>query len=357
MPQPPVDCGSTRPRSGAGAWTRVLYPVPDPIVGGVPRPDLQSAYANICNDVAIEPGSGDERVLVNCAWRDGAAYNGFYYSQDGGQTFARVNPTGALNPQDVGRTTFAYADNGAMLYALVESMTHYTHSSQTALGGVFVSRSGSPAGPWNKVASPGQLASKGSALKNAVFYRPGIQAWYNQFIDVDPDDPNHVFVGLEEVYETGDGGAHWSAIGAYWNFDFRCWSSDPARNSCPMTTHPDQHSIAIGGGSVYVGNDGGLYRRPLRGQVNANGNATDWAEPQRQHPDAAVLLRRSGHGPWWRRGVRRTPGQRRLAAASRGSGRQRNDGIAVRRRRRRHASSIRRTAARSFRSTCSWQWS
>jgi hypothetical protein len=262
--------------SGAGAWARVLYPVPDPIVGGVPRPDLQSAYANICNDVAIEPGSGDQRVLVNCAWRDGAAYNGFYYSQDGGQTFARVNPTGALNPQDVGRTTFAYADNGAMLYALVESMTHYTHSSQTALGGVFVSRTGSPAGPWNKIASPGQLASKGSALKNAVFYRPGIQAWYNQFLDVDPDDPNHVFVGLEEVYETGDGGAHWSAIGAYWNFDFRCWSSNPARNSCPMTTHPDQHSIAISNGRLYVGNDGGLYRRPLRGAVNANGNATDW---------------------------------------------------------------------------------
>ena len=126
------------------------------------------------------------------------------------------------------------------------------------------------------MAGPGELASKGSALKNAVFYRPGIQAWYNQFLDVDPDDPSHVFVGLEEVYETGDGGAHWSAIGAYWNFDFRCWSANPARNSCPMTTHPDQHSIAIGGGNVYVGNDGGLYRRPLRGRVNANGNATDW---------------------------------------------------------------------------------
>jgi photosystem II stability/assembly factor-like uncharacterized protein len=262
--------------SPAGAWTRVLYPVPDPVVNGVPRPDLQSAYANICNDVAIVPGSAGQRVLVNCAWRDGAPYNGFYYSQDGGQTFARVNPAGALNPQDVGRTTFAYAANGSMLYALVESMTQYTHSFQTALAGVFVSPNGSPAGPWNKIAGPGELASKGSALKTAVFYRPGVQAWYNQFLDVDPGDPNHVFVGLEEVYETEDAGAHWAAIGAYWNFDFRCWSSDPRRNTCPMTTHPDQHSIAIHDGRVYVGNDGGLYRRPLRGTTNANGNATDW---------------------------------------------------------------------------------
>lgn len=261
----------------SGSWTRVLYPVPDPIVNGEPRPDLQSPYANICNDVAIEPGSNGQRVLANCAWRDGAAYNGFYYSLDGGAMFARVNPTGALNQQDVGRTTFAYARNGGTgLYAVVESMTHYTHSSQTALAGVFASPSGNPAGPWNKIADAGTLASTGSALKNAVFYRPGIQAWYNQFIDVDPNDARHVFVGLEEVYETRDGGQHWTTIGPYWNFEFRCWSPNDGANTCPATTHPDQHSIAIDGGWVYVGNDGGLYRRPLGGMVNANGNATDW---------------------------------------------------------------------------------
>jgi hypothetical protein len=40
--------------------------------------------------------------------------------------------------------------------------------------------------------------------------------------------------------------------------------------------HPDQHSIAVGNGFVYVGNDGGVYRRPVNGQVNADGHATDW---------------------------------------------------------------------------------
>jgi hypothetical protein len=257
--------------TSAGAWTRVLYPVPDPAV-----PSEQSAYNNICNDVAIQPNSGGQHILANCAWRDGAPYNGFYYSIDGGATFARINPNGALNPQDVGRTTLAYSSDGSALYALAESMTKYSNSNQTALAGVFVSPSGNPTGPWNKIASPGQLASKGSALKNAVFYRPGIQAWYNQFIDVDPVDPRHIFVGLEEVYESEDGGGHWTTIGPYWNFDFRCWSVDPARNTCPPTTHADQHSIAIDSSKVYVGNDGGLFRRPLRGHVNANGNATDW---------------------------------------------------------------------------------
>jgi hypothetical protein len=64
----------------SGAWQRVLYPVPDPVVDGVPRPDLQLAYNDICNDVAVQPGRDGQNVLVNCAWRDGAPYNGFYYS-------------------------------------------------------------------------------------------------------------------------------------------------------------------------------------------------------------------------------------------------------------------------------------
>ena len=260
----------------AGTWRRVLYPVPDPVVDGVPRPDLQSAYNDICNDVAIDPGHAGQRVVANCAWRDGAAYNGFYLSTDGGETFARVNPAGALNPQDVGRSTLAYARDGSRLYALVESMTHYTNSNQTALSGIYVSPSGSVTGPWNKIGSSGELGDSSSALHSANFYRPGIQAWYNQFLDVDPDDPDHVFAGLEEVYETENGGRQWSAIGAYWNFDFSCWSVTDGRNTCPATTHPDQHSIAIADGTVYVGNDGGVFARPLRGTVNGNRNATDW---------------------------------------------------------------------------------
>jgi photosystem II stability/assembly factor-like uncharacterized protein len=260
----------------SGAWQRVLYPVPDPVVDGVPRPDLQLAYNDICNDVAVQPGSGGQNVLVNCAWRDGAPYNGFYSSTNGGQTFALVNPKGAINPQDIGRTTFAYASNGARLYAIIESMTKYTNSTQTALGGIYVSPNGNPAGPWNKIASSGSLGTSSSALQSSTKYRPGIQAWYNQFLAVDPADANHVFAGLEEVYETEDGGVHWTTIGPYWNFDFKCWSVFDNQNTCPPTTHADQHSIAMDLDTVYVGNDGGVYARPLRGAVNVNGNATDW---------------------------------------------------------------------------------
>lgn len=259
----------------SGAWARVLYPVPDPIVNGVARPDLQSPYNNICNDVAVAPYSNGRRVIANCAWRGGAAYNGFYLSTDGGSSFARANPTGALNAQDVGNAEFAYSADGTHLYAVVESINRYNNTSNTVLGGVFDSLGGDVAGPWNKIADSQKLAGSGSALKLYQGYRPGIQAWYNNFVTVDPADARHVFVGLEEVYETTDAGVSWRTIGPYWNFEFPCWSIFDAQNTCPKTTHPDQHSVAISGGKLYVGNDGGVYARNLDGSggwqsLNAN---------------------------------------------------------------------------------------
>jgi hypothetical protein len=258
----------------AGSWTRVLYPVADPVVGGVPRPDLQSPYNNICNDVAIQPNTSGSIVIANCAWRGGASYNGFYLSTDGGAAFTKVNPLGALNPQDIGRSQFAYSSDGR-LYATVESIVRYTHTLNTNFSGVYKSLGG-VVGPWTKIADSQKLASSGSALKLYRGYRPGVQAWYNQVVAVDPSDGDHVYVGLEEIFETRDGGVSWQATGPYWNFEFPCWSIFDNRNSCSQTVHPDQHSIAFGNGNVYVGDDGGVYTRPIDGQVDGSGHAIDW---------------------------------------------------------------------------------
>ena len=152
----------------------------------------------------------------------------------------------------------------------------YTYNKNTVLGGIYNSPSGSVNGPWNKIGDSQKLAGSGSALKLDVGYRPGVQAWYNQAIAVDPADPNHVFVSLEEVYETRNAGVHWAAIAPYWNFSFACWSIFDARNTCPMAPHSDQHSITIAYGKLYIGNDGGVYTRPLNGQANAEGHAIDW---------------------------------------------------------------------------------
>jgi hypothetical protein len=145
----------------------------------------------------------------------------------------------------------------------------------TYLDGVYVSSNGALGGPWTRIATSDKLASGGSALAKqfGIGYRPGIQSWYNQFLLVDPNDPNHVFLGLEEVFETKDGGNHWSTIGPYWNFYFSCWTPDSlyppdGSKGCPQTTHPDQHSVAVGTYQgkqyLYVGNDAQRDGQPQR---------------------------------------------------------------------------------------------
>lgn len=252
-----------------------------------------AAYKNIVNDIAIDP-KNENHVIAAIGWRSGDTYNGFYESNDNATSWSKINPQGGIDTGDIGYVNFAFSKNGDKLYAINQSpklLNKLTGTVNSLLDGIYVSNNGSPTGPWSKIAESTKLANSGSALKQAVGgkgYGPGIQAWYNQFIIVDPNDANHVYAGLEEVYETKDGGSSWATVGPYWNFSFSCWNQNvlyppdgaSGANGCPQTTHSDQHSIAIGtaGGKqyVFVGNDGGVYRRPLNGAVNANGNGTDW---------------------------------------------------------------------------------
>jgi len=250
----------------SGSWTNVLAPCRS---GMTSCTDVNSSYWDIANDVAVQPGTNGRTILANVAWRSGANYNGFYLSNDAGATWAKINPTGAINPKDVGNATFGYAANGSQLYVVLESPAQLNAGAASALAGVYVSRTGAVAGPYDQIANSSVLSQSGSAERKQRIgggYSPGVQAWYNQFVGVDPANPNHVYVGLEEVYESWDGGLSWNTIGRYWNFGFSCWSYLDSQNTCDgNVVHSDQHTIAFGTGSsagqVFVGNDGGLYRR------------------------------------------------------------------------------------------------
>ena len=264
---------SNKPVAGR-TWTNVFMPNP------AADSNISQPYKNIVNDVAIDNAGG---VLANAAWRSGdASYNGFYYSKTG-DSFTQVNPQGALGYQQVGNTEFAWGTDAAgkktVLYAVVESPTKLSHSPMTVLYGVFKSASGTLAGPWTQIADSGKLQASGSALSgsNGVNYRPGVQAWYNNFILAEPGRPDHVWLGLEEVYETTNGGSNWTTPGPYWNFGLKCWAISDAENTCPQTTHSDQHSVITYGNRVYVGNDGGVKSRPVNGTLDSLGHAKDWA--------------------------------------------------------------------------------
>jgi hypothetical protein len=262
--------------SSTGAWQLVLAPCQG--VGSAAVACSGGAtYKDIANDVASQPGSS--LIVAAMGWRGGSggstAYNGFYYSTDGTH-WTIANPTGGINKEDIGNTTLAYSADGSRLYAVVESVKALLHNQASLLQGVYVSPTGDPNGPWNLAASSSALAASGSVLKSSDKnhgYQPGVQAWYNEFVGVDPTNPMHVYVGLEEVYESWDGGQTWTTTGRYWNFGTRCFSFDPSANTCDGNVmHSDQHAIAFSHWSgqpaqVYVGNDGGAYSRNVATKV------------------------------------------------------------------------------------------
>lgn len=234
--------------SSAGAWKRILKPDPNP---------TNSPYnTSFITDVVVR--GGGRQVIAALGWRNGTDYNGFYVSNSAGAagSFRKIRLTGDIDGGDIGRTTFAVSANGNRLYAMVQSPEMLAAGEDSMLRGIYVSDDGSPAGPWHKVAGANALMNSGSAL-TFDGYHPGVQAWYNQFLLVDPADAKHVYAGLEEVYETRDGGRTWSTISPYWNYGLACGAN------CPKTTHPDQHAIALHGSTVVVGNDGGVYSRPM----------------------------------------------------------------------------------------------
>ena len=289
--------------SSTGAWTfhyapnmdympkitddagKVIVPAGSQCTDNTSCGATNAAYKNIVNDIAIDP-TNPRHVIAALGWRSGDTYNGFYESKDGGSTWVKTNPGGAMPADDIGYVTFAWAKDASKLYAINQSPALLNKASGTVnsyLDGIYVSPNGSVTGPWNKIATSTKLASSGSALKQSVGgkgYGPGIQAWYNQFLQVDPRNPNHVYAGLEEVYETSNSGSSWTTPGPYWNFYFPCWDVSDAKNTCPGSTHSDQHAAAIGTvngtPTFFAGNDGGIYSRPVNGKANSDGHATDW---------------------------------------------------------------------------------
>jgi len=279
-------------RSGT-SWTAVLQPAG-------PRSDgnFNLKVGNMITDVAVRPGTGGSQVLAVAGWRGGAPTNGLYLSNNGGSTFSALNsPSGWPLNQDEGRTTLAYSAGGDRLYAVVQSPYLFTFGTngKTLLTGAFASASGDANGPWTQIAQSEQLANSGSAQQwrriGTKHYGPGIQAWYNQFLAVDPANSDHVYLGLEEVYESQNGGGKWQTIAPYWNFGFSCFSYSPFEGTCNHNqAHPDQHAALIAGGKVYIGNDGGVYAKSL--SDHSSGNWTDL----NQHLDVLQFYSAAGSG-------------------------------------------------------------
>ncbi len=274
--------------TASGQWSLLLKPDPNP---------TDSPYdTSFITDVAVKPGTNGKSVLAVLGWRGGTPYNGFYLSTTGGGagSFHKITPTGKIDANDIGRTTLAYSADGSRLYAIVQSPALLNANKATVLQGVFMSANGDPAGPYTKIAGSGSLGNSGSALRDLPGYHVGIQAWYNQALAVDPKDPRHVYVSLEEVFETRNAGKTFTTASQYWNYGLAC------DTSCPRTTHPDQHALATTANrQVVIANDGGVYSRPM--SVTGYGHWADLNASLRtlQYYDAAAGRTPSGALAYW----------------------------------------------------------
>ncbi|MGF1425715.1 glycosyl hydrolase [Kitasatospora sp. LaBMicrA B282] len=254
-----------------GLWRRPLHAGPEqpwqPVLKPDPNPAHDPTRTSIISSVVVRPGSHGGTVLAALGYRSGTPYDGLYLSTEGGApgTFRLVQPTG-LDASDIGRTSLDYAPDGSALYALVQSPKYLAGSrpaplQSTAFKGLYVSADGDPNGPWTLVADAGTLARSGSAQSFPSGYEPGVGSWYNQYVKVDPADPKHLYLGLEEIYESRDGGASWHTLAPFWNYSLPCYGTS---TGCPPTVHTDQHAIAIStDGTLYVGSDGGVWSRPV----------------------------------------------------------------------------------------------
>jgi hypothetical protein len=102
-----------------------------------------------------------------------------------------------------------------------------------------------------------------------------------------------VYVSLEEVFQTNDGGATFTTASPYWNYGLPCGAS------CPPATHPDQHGLALtDNAQVLIANDGGVYSRPT--SVVGYGSWSDLNDTLRtlQYYDAAAGKTNGGLGYW-----------------------------------------------------------
>ncbi|MDQ4044180.1 MAG: hypothetical protein M3173_01850 [Chloroflexota bacterium] len=166
-------------------------------------------------------GGASAEVLAACS-------DGLHRSTDGGQTWTLVTLPGA--PASWNRLAVDHA----------RSTPAVAFAFGAAGGSAYLYRRDA-AGTWQRLATPGDLNIG--------------QAWYDWFVAAAPDRDTQVYLGAIEVHRGDLSGTTWT------------WTTLSAKPSGD-SIHPDQHAIAFhptDPNTIFVGNDGGLYRSPNRG--------------------------------------------------------------------------------------------
>jgi photosystem II stability/assembly factor-like uncharacterized protein len=219
-----TDSGVWRSTDGGTNWTQVLVP-------------------SGCTDLAIRTdvtGKASDYLFAAC----GVPSQTTIYRN------TNANGSGpwdmVLTEANMGRSSVAFApSNQNTVYVLSSDLTGpYGRGS---LHAVFRSTTGGGTGSWTARVRNND-AVKINTLLLSYCDGSGSQGYYDQTIAVDPVNENRVWVGGIDLYRSDDGGASWGWI--------------------PNTgIHVDQHTIVfhpqydgVGNKTMFVGNDGGIFR-------------------------------------------------------------------------------------------------
>ncbi|HVU74954.1 MAG TPA: hypothetical protein VHE83_18465 [Mycobacteriales bacterium] len=284
----PTNAAGTAPApySLIGSWTSDVQPRP-----GHPN-EVDAAVGYVAGKTLLPDGTV------------AAPGNGLYRSTEGGApgTWHRVDVTSAttgweqepLKSSDpIGRTRLAWSADGATLYALVADAGHRSSGvaapvdggaaalglpnpvHPTSLNGLYRSTDGGAtwalkADSADFTIAPGSVQPALSAL-SLLGYNAGIQAWYNGWVQVDPNDADRVLVGEEEVYQSVTpmsvpGVTPFQSIDSYFSACNAVVNvPQPCLQATGVVTHPDQHGVALlktaSGSRLWIGNDGGVFRQ------------------------------------------------------------------------------------------------
>ncbi len=240
--------GVWRSLNGGSSWSQVL---------------AQNVF-NGCTDLAIRGDQTSDFIFAAC----GNLQQGTIYRNTdaaGGSAWNAV-----LTESNMGRAALAIApSNQNTIYAVTVALSG-THTN--GLHAVFRSTDSGAPGSW----TPQVRNTDPIRLNTAILSRPenatatdcgfGLnnvfnngQGFYDLAIAVDPADENRVWVGGIELFRSDDGGRNWGLA----SFAVQ----GRGRNLKFGDIYADQHTIVFhpnydgaGNQTMYVGNDGGIYR-------------------------------------------------------------------------------------------------
>lgn len=236
---------------GGSTWKKSLAAPQAGLSAGIPG----------CMDLAMRTDTTTDYLFVGCVGGFNFA-GGIWRNTDaaGSGTWTEVQN---LSTPPVGISLALAPSNQGIVYALVANSQTPQYSYLNSLQSVLRSTSNGDAGSWTVQDSNSNPVLLNTLLLN---YPSGSCAGptadaekigfgqYNMDIEVDPTNPNTVWVLGIDVFRSDDGGMNWGIAGFWDTFGI-------------SYIHADQKKLVFANGyngttnqSVYVVNDGGVYR-------------------------------------------------------------------------------------------------